>query len=116
VPGESVSTFRARVQRRGDAVVILAEGELDIVGAPRLINALPGDDAGAVVLDLGAVGFMDSSGLRALLELRRRTAEAGHRFVLARPSDAVLRVLELVQLAAEFEIVGAPPPDGPALS
>ena len=34
---------------------------------------------------------------------------AGRPFALARPSDAVRRVLELVDLEREFEMIEAPP-------
>ena len=68
---------------------------------------MPGDDP--VVLDLGSVGFMDSSGLRSLLEARQRCQDGGPRVrALARPSDAVQRVLELVDLTGEFDVVERP--------
>jgi anti-anti-sigma factor len=61
-----------------------------------------------VVIDLGSVGFMDSSGLRSLLEARQRCLDAGRGFALARPSEAVQRVLELVDLLSEFDVVERP--------
>ena len=73
---DTVAAFRARAERRGEAVVIVAEGELDLTGAPILAEALPDGDE-PLVVDLGAVGFMDSSGLRALLEARQRCLESG---------------------------------------
>jgi len=109
MPEEPVATFRARADHRSDAVVIVAEGELDLVGGPRLVGALPVEGSSPVVVDLGSVGFMDSSGLRALLEARQACIDAGRPFAIARPSDAVLRVLELVDLAREFEMLEAPP-------
>ena len=51
---------------------------------------------------------MDSSGLRSLLEARKAAADAGRPFALARPSAAVARVLELVNLTREFEVVEPP--------
>jgi anti-sigma B factor antagonist len=109
MPEEPAATFRATADHRSEAVVIVAEGELDLVGGPRLIGALPQEGEGPVVLDLGSVAFMDSSGLRALLEARQACLDAGRPFALARPSDAVLRVLELVDLAREFDVLDAPP-------
>jgi len=109
MPEEPAATFRATADHRPQAVVIVAEGELDLVGGPRLIGALPQEGEGPVVLDLGSVAFMDSSGLRALLEARQACLDAGRPFALARPSDAVLRVLELVDLASEFDVLDAPP-------
>jgi anti-sigma B factor antagonist len=105
---DTAAAFRARAERRGDAIVIVAQGELDLVGAPVLIDAVPEGDE-PLVIDLEAVGFMDSSGLRALLEARRKGLEAGRPFALARPSGAVRRVLELVDLEREFEMIEAPP-------
>jgi anti-sigma B factor antagonist len=105
---DTAAAFRARAERRGEAIVIVAEGELDIVGAPILSDAVPEGDE-PLVIDLEAVGFMDSSGLRALLEVRQRCLESDRPFALARPSDAVRRVLELVDLGREFDLIEAPP-------
>jgi anti-sigma B factor antagonist len=105
----SPGTFRARLEERPDRVVVVAEGELDLIGAPMLIAAVRDSGDGPVVVDLGGVGFMDSSGLRALLEARQACLDDGRPFALARPSDAVLRVLELVDLAREFEVVPTRP-------
>lgn len=102
---EPVPTFSARVEDRPDAVLIIAQGELDILGAPHLAEAMPSRGTTPVTIDLAGVEFMDSTGLRALLEARTAAAEAGRPFALARPSPAVLRVLELVDLMGEFEVV-----------
>jgi anti-sigma B factor antagonist len=102
------TTFRARTEERAGTALIVAEGELDLVGAPRLIEALPGSGTSPVVLDLDAVGFMDSSGLRSLLEARQACLDAGRTFAIARPSHAVQRVLELADLTREFELVEVP--------
>ncbi len=105
---ERTANFRARAEDLPDSVLVVAEGELDLVGAPRLLAALPGPGETPVVIDLGSVGFMDSSGLRSLLEARQRCREAGRAFAIARPSEAVLRVLELVDLTSEFDVVERP--------
>jgi anti-sigma B factor antagonist len=105
---DTVAAFRARAERRGEVVVIVAQGELDLTGAPVLAEAVPDGDE-PLVVDLESVGFMDSSGLRALLEARQRCVESGRQFALARPSEAVRRVLELVDLEREFELLEAPP-------
>jgi anti-anti-sigma factor len=108
MPNPSPGTFRARSEQRAEGVVIVAEGELDLVGAPALAEALPASGDEAVILDLAGVGFMDSSGLRALLQARQVCLDAGRPFRIARPSDAVQRVLELVDLAREFEVAESP--------
>lgn len=108
MPDEPVATFRASAHEADGTTVVRAEGELDLVGAPRLLQALPADGSSPVVLDLSRVTFMDSSGLRSLLEARQACSEAGRGFAIARPSDAVARVLELVDLTGEFEVVEPP--------
>jgi anti-anti-sigma factor len=105
---ESAANFRARAEQLPGSIVVVAEGELDLVGAPRLLEALPGPGDAPVVVDLGSVGFMDSSGLRSLLEARQRCRDGGRDFAIAQPSDAVLRVLELVDLTSEFDVVERP--------
>ncbi len=105
---EPTPTFTARVEDGPDGVVVVAQGELDILGAPRLAEVLPREGTTPITLDLAAVEFMDSTGLRALLEARTAAAAAGRPFALARPSPAVSRVLELVDLTSEFEVVELP--------
>ena len=66
-------TFRVKVQVVGATHVIIVVGELDGATACRLraavdraLDALPA----AVVVDLGAVTFIDSAGVRAVLDRR----------------------------------------------
>ncbi len=105
---ESAANFRARAEQLSGSVLVVAEGELDLVGVPRLLEALPGPGDTPVVVDLGSVSFMDSTGLRSLLQARQRCREAGRGFAIARPSEAVRRVLELVDLTSEFDVVERP--------
>lgn len=94
--------LHTRAEHRGRVVVVIAQGELDVASAPRLVDAMAelggGGSDGAVVIDMAGVGFMDSSGLRALLDCERSCRDRGRRFALARPTDSVRRVLELVDL------------------
>jgi anti-sigma B factor antagonist len=108
MPDASPGTFRARAERRSERTVIVAEGDLDLVGAPVLAESVAGSGDGPLILDLNAVAFMDSSGLRALLEARQACLDAGRPFAIARPSHSVQRVLDLVDLAHDFEVVEAP--------
>lgn len=48
-----------------------------------------------VVVDMGGVRFMDSSGLGALIGLLKRVAERGGELRLARPQSQVRTVLEI---------------------
>lgn len=71
------------------------EGELDMATAEELSKVLEEDRAdGPLVLDFSGVSFMDSSGLRALLEAAKNRSGNG-RLVILHPASQVQRVLEI---------------------
>lgn len=71
------------------------EGELDMATAGGLTELLAASGGEApLVLDLSGVSFMDSSGLRALLEGARLPNGSGP-VVIQDPSPQVRRVLEI---------------------
>jgi len=82
---------------------MLVRGEIDLADERPLIDevdAVVGASADVVVeLDLAEVEFIDSSGLRALLLLRRAH---GDRVLLGARSAPVQRVLEIAGLAEMF--------------
>lgn len=83
---------------RGPAgqTVITVTGELDLASAERLRAQVASAETGAsVVLDLVAVDFCDSSGLRALLDADLQIRADGGRLRLAAPGAALLRLFEL---------------------
>jgi anti-anti-sigma factor len=61
-------------------------------------------DGYSVVLDLSEITFLDSSGLRAILEARHAALARGASLVLMGPSEAVEKVLELTGLTDVFDI------------
>ncbi len=56
-----------------------------------------------LVIDLAALEFMDSTGLRTLLEARERALSEGHGLALRRGPRQVQRVLELTRTDEVFE-------------
>ncbi|HEU5472901.1 MAG TPA: STAS domain-containing protein [Actinophytocola sp.] len=87
----------------GGAVVVGVTGEIDIVTAPRLQEAVQDalDRTGhLVVIDLTGVSFMGSTGLAVLAEgdaMARRTGKS-LRIVFTRGNHAVHRTIELTGL------------------
>ena len=78
-------------------------GELDAHTAPELHEAVANtsrDDD--LVIDGSALTFVDSSGLRVLLEARSTWSEAGHRVVVRQPSQNLRRILEVTGLIDHF--------------
>lgn len=82
-----------------DRHVLAFEGELDIVSAPGMTEALAAVPADAdLVVDLSRVTFVDSVALGALVSAQRRHAQAGTRVLLLGTQPAVRRVLQVTQL------------------
>jgi anti-sigma B factor antagonist len=71
------------------------DGEIDAHSAPALAEALATLPAGDVLLDVAGVTFMDSSGLRILVDASARAAAGGGRIVLVSPTNAVVRIVEI---------------------
>ena len=73
-------------------------GEIDMHTAPLVTRLKPSTERPRVVLDLSGVTFVDSAGVRALLELAA-TLRVGT-LTLSCPSPPVRRVLDLIQADA----------------
>src|SRR4051794_30012189 len=91
------SELTTALEQEDGRPVLRVEGEVDLLTTPVLVEALDGALAGAVrvTVDLCEVVFMDSTGLRALLEARRRAEEAGGGIDLrVRDGGPVARLLD----------------------
>lgn len=82
---------------RPDGVCVAVAGEVDIETAPRMRTVLLDVVAAGqpVVVDLGAVTFMDSSGLAALIVAQRAATAAEATIELEHVPAAVRRLLSL---------------------
>jgi anti-sigma B factor antagonist len=104
-------SFRCETGRDGDAFWVRPIGELDLDTAPRLEHALTVvREAGAarVVLDLRALTFMDSTGLRLVIRWDTAAREAGFEFGIVPGPDAVQRVFRLTGMDEHLAIVEPP--------
>lgn len=91
-----VAEFRVERIDRGDAVSLVLSGELDLAGTDRLVGEAEHAPAGAALaLDLSGLSFMDSSGLKVLMNLDRRSKREGWSLAIENPRGQVLRLLEL---------------------
>lgn len=86
-------------EHRANATVIRLTGELDLATAPDVLAAVEAEvgngGSAHLVLDMSGVSFIDSTGVRTLLEAARA---ADNSLSLLAPSPAVTRVLELTEL------------------
>jgi anti-sigma B factor antagonist len=90
--------------------LITVAGEIHVSTAPefsRLLSAAIGRGKTQVVLDLGDVEFIDSTGLSVLLNGLRRVTRRGGRMAIVCSNPTVLRLFVITRLDSTFTIVGS---------
>jgi anti-sigma B factor antagonist len=100
---------RFAVERHTDAAVAMLEviGEIDIATRPRLgeaIRRMLAETSGPVLVDLGAVTFMDSTGLALLLNLRRDAAAAERPLAIVCPEGPARLLLAVSGIESELPL------------
>ncbi len=103
------SPFSVTVSGGGTGPVLAAvAGDVDIATASSLseavIAALEESPGCGVILDFTNVGFMDSSGLRAVLDIARRLTMGAASLVLLSPTRPVRKLLSLAGLDEQMPI------------
>jgi anti-sigma B factor antagonist len=90
---------------RGAEVKVSGEVDIHTCGAlERTLTDLADESVDAVTVDLGQVTFIDSSGLRALVVGHKALLDHGGSLVIANPSTATARLLEVTGLDGLFDI------------
>jgi len=95
--------FEVSVSRRHGEITILVSGELDIAAEPQLQPILDRAIREAewglrVVLDLQALTFCDSTGLRLLVTAQRLAAKRSVQFGIVPPTGAAWAAVEICGL------------------
>ena len=88
---------------------IAVVGELDLATVSQLESAfaqLFAEGPAAVLIDLSELQFMDSTGIKTLLQLERRCGEGGVKFGLTEGSEPINRLFSLTQLDRHFQVFG----------
>lgn len=109
---DTPTTTCTHVRQRGTFLVTVA-GDLDAAAVERAaltaaLSSYRSDEPLDVVLDLGDVTFLDSSGLTWLMSVRSAAALADRRVRLRRSSPLVDKVLEMAGLARYFPAESRP--------
>ena len=90
----------------GAACVLTVRGDIDLASAPdfetALRTALEGSP-GSITIDLGALTFIDSSGLRVLVSLSKDAQSQGATIALRNVPRHAQRVLDITGLSEWFE-------------
>lgn len=87
-----------------ERIVVTITGMLDLRAVEQLRKQLAAlvDDDVRLVIDLSAVEFLDSSGLRALLGARQDVVDRGGSMALRGQSERVQRILEITGVQELF--------------
>lgn len=98
--------MKIEASESGGIKVMALSGEVDLSHSPVLRKALMElmFERRDVVVDLAAVGYIDSSGVAGLVEAYQMARKNGTRFTLAAISEPVRRVLQLARLDRVFTI------------
>lgn len=94
----------------GVSQVVLA-GEFDLAGIQQfdtVMAEVESKNPDAIVIDLSALSFMDSSGLRALVMADHRARDAGRRLAIVPGPPPVRRVFEITQLDDRLDLIESP--------
>ena len=99
------------IRAAGEQSTVTLAGELDIAAAPEVITLMGGvvEGSTAVLLDIEAVTFMDSAGLRCVLVCERLCRDAGVAFALTPGSPRIRRLFAVAGLLHWLPDAGTDP-------
>ncbi len=96
------------ITQTGSTLTASIDGEIDAdnghVLTREIGNPLPGD-VDEVIVDMERLGFIDSSGISRLVDLRQTALDAGATLRLTKLAPNVRRVFEITGLLEAFGIV-----------
>jgi anti-anti-sigma factor len=100
--------FRIDVEPARESVRVAPVGELDIATVGKLeaeVVRLRETGFEQIILDLRGVRFLDSTGLRLVLELDAAARADGHELRVIRGADVVHRIFEVTQVVERLNFV-----------
>ena len=106
---EPAEAFRIEESRTDGAVVLALHGELDLAsadGVQQRLDALAAEGT-PVRLDLDGLSFMDSSGLRVVLQAAERSRASGWAFTLTPGSEQVRSLFDSAGITSRLPIEGS---------
>ena len=102
-------TLSIEISRTPEGTLLVTlKGEMDIVSSGefgRRMTELEANGSTHLIVDLGGLTFIDSSGINALVQAVRSIEARGGTGVLAAPSPSARRVFEIAQIAQVVRVV-----------
>jgi anti-anti-sigma factor len=109
--GSGAPAFKVDIARRDDDVRLTLHGEFDLAAEERFTEAMAslGDGVACLTVDLSRLAFIDSTGVRLLLDQRRALADAGSAFRLDLGRDSPAgRVIGMLGLSEDLSVARPP--------
>jgi anti-sigma B factor antagonist len=105
-----MARFEATTSDEADRIRVVLAGECDLAVRDELTSTLLDAvrRAPEVVVDVGGLDFLDSSGIHGLVTAHHAARESGGRLFIVNPAGPVAAVLELTGVGALLR-----PPSGP---
>jgi anti-anti-sigma factor len=103
----SAKVLRARAESGPGGPVLVLAGEIDVSVSGALgdrLRELLADAPERVVVDLGEVGFIDSSGLRTLLQVDAEARAGSSRLVLRNVTGLPRRLMSVTEVDGLLEL------------
>src|SRR5687768_469288 len=105
---EPPSRIELDVQTDGPTAIVSIVGEVDPHTAPELEtqfdSLLKGAELSTLVLDLGSLTFIDSSGLRVLVQALKKLEDRNGQLVLRNPNAVTRRLFDVTGLADHVQL------------
>jgi anti-sigma B factor antagonist len=106
-----VTLLEVSVDRQGAAVTLVMAGELDISGVDlveRELARIEAEGPAVVALDLRRLEFIDSSGMRFVIEADERARSAGRRLAIMAGGGAAQRLFKVLGVEDHLDLVDDP--------
>ena len=94
-------------EKRGDTVIVRPVGDIDLSRSPALrreLQMVQDERPARLVVDLGEVAYMDSSGVATLVEALQVARRSQSTLVVCNLNDRVRSIFEIARLDTVFEI------------
>lgn len=101
-------TLVVKSESRDGAVIVRPAGDIDLSGSPTLrqeIRKLTADKPAKLIIDLGGVPYMDSSGVATLVEAMQIARRNNTKLLLCALQPKVRSIFEIARLDTVFTIV-----------
>ena len=95
------AAWQISIDPQPDRTTVRVTGDLDLETAPSLLAKVEpylDGSAGALVVDLGGLSFIDSTGLSALIRINQRMTATGRTFEIISPRPSVAKAFQITGL------------------